>query len=284
METQALTPAQFADFQAVITGTLGIKMPATKQVMLQSRLHRRLRELGLETFAEYHDRFFGDPERQAEELEHVLNLATTNKTDFFREPDHFEVLAKQVLPGWLRAPGGPEFAVWCAGCATGEEAYTLAMVLEEQRRTFEFAYRIRATDVSTRVLETARRAIYPEDRAAPIPADLRRRHLLRSRDRAERLVRIVPELRARVRFGHLNFLSPDYGMGELFDVVFFRNVMIYFDRETQREVVGRICRQLRVGGRLFIAHAETLQGMDLPLRMLGPAEYLRLDDGREGLR
>ncbi|HLP00932.1 MAG TPA: CheR family methyltransferase [Opitutaceae bacterium] len=281
METQTLTPAQFADFQTVITGALGIKMPATKQVMLQSRLHRRLRELGMATFEEYHGRFFGDPEQQAAELEHLLNLATTNKTDFFREPDHFDVLAKKVLPEWLGTPTGPEFAVWCAGCATGEEAYTLAMVLEEQRRNFEFSYRIRATDVSTRVLETARRAIYADDHIEPVPLELRRRYLLRSRDHEEHLVRIAPGLRERVRFGHLNFLSADYGMREVFDVVFFRNVMIYFDRETQCEVVGRICRQLRVGGRLFIAHSETVQGMDLPLRMLGPSEYLRLPDRRE---
>jgi chemotaxis protein methyltransferase CheR len=155
------------------------------------------------------------------------------------------------------------------------------MVLEEQRRNFDFTYRIRATDVSTRVLEVARRAIYAEDQAAPIPPALRQNHLLRSRDRAARQVRIVPELRERVQFGHLNFLSPDYGMREVFDVVFFRNVMIYFDRDTQFEVLGRICRQLRVGGRLFISHSETLQGMELPLRMLGPAEYLRLPDPKE---
>lgn len=276
METQALTPAQFADFQALITGTLGIKMPPTKQVMLQSRLHRRLRELGLDSFEEYHAKFFGDPAHQAEELEHLLNLATTNKTDFFREPEHFDVLVKEVLPAWLRAPAGPVFNVWCAGCSTGEEAYTLAMTLAEQQRNFAFDFAIRATDVSTRVLEHARAAVYAEEHAAPVPLALRQRYLLRSRDREAAQVRIGPELRAKVRFGHLNFLSPDYGMREVFDAVFFRNVMIYFDRDTQQQVVAKICRQLRVGGRLFIAHSETLQGLALPLRMTGPACYQRL--------
>lgn len=276
MESQTLTPAQFADFQAVITGTLGIKMPPTKQVMLQSRLHRRLRELGLESFEEYHTRFFGDAAHQAVELEHLLNLATTNKTDFFREPEHFDVLAKEVLPAWLRAPAGPVFSVWCAGCSTGEEAYTLAMVLAEQQRTFSFDFSIRATDVSTRVLETARQAVYTEEHAAPIPLALKQKYLLRSRDRDTGLVRIAPELRRKVRFGHLNFLSADYGMREAFDAVFFRNVMIYFDRATQQDVVSKICRQLRVDGRLFIAHSETLQGLALPLKMLGPATYRRL--------
>jgi chemotaxis protein methyltransferase CheR len=281
METQTLTASQFADFQRVITSTLGIKMPPTKQVMLQSRLHHRLRELGIETFDEYHARFFGDAGHQAAELEHLLNLATTNKTDFFREPDHFDVLAREVLPAWLRAPSGLVFAVWCAGCATGEEAYTIAMVLAEQRRTFSFEFFIRATDVSTRVLETARNAVYAEDHAEPIPPALRQRYLLRSRDRAARQVRIVPELRERVRFGHLNFLSLDFGMREVFDVVFFRNVMIYFDRETQQRVVAKICRQLRADGKLFIAHSETLQGLALPLRLDGAAAYRRLpEEGR----
>lgn len=278
MESQTLTPAQFADFQALITGTLGIKMPASKQVMLQSRLHRRLRELGLDTFEEYHAKFFGDPEHQAGELEHLLNLATTNKTDFFREPEHFDVLIKEVLPAWLRAPSGPVFNVWCAGCSTGEEAYTLAMVLTEQQRMFSFEFAIRATDVSTRVLEAARQAVYVEEHVEPVPLALRQKYLLRSRDRDEQRVRIVPELRQRIRFGHLNFLSPDYGMREVFDAVFFRNVMIYFDRETQQEVVAKICRQLRVGGRLFIAHSETLQGLALPLKMMGPATYRRLPE------
>ena len=278
MESQTLTQSQFADFQQIITGTLGIKMPPSKQVMLQSRLHQRLRELGIETVDEYHAWFFGDPGHQAAELEHLLNLATTNKTDFFREPDHFDVLAKEILPAWLRAPSGPAFSIWCAGCATGEEPYTIAMVLAEQRRAFAFEFFIRATDVSTRVLETARHGVYAEEHAEPIPPVLRQRYLLRSRDRAVRQVRVCPELRERVRFGHLNFLSPDYGMREVFDVVFFRNVMIYFDRETQQQVVAKICLQLRSGGRLFIAHSETLQGLALPLALAGAAAYRRLPE------
>jgi len=278
MESQTLTTSQFADFQQVITASLGIKMPPTKQVMLQSRLHHRLRELGIETFDEYHARFFGDPAHRAVELEHLLNLATTNKTDFFREPDHFDVLANEILPAWRRAPSGSAFSVWCAGCATGEEAYTIAMVLAEQRRVAPFEFFIRATDVSTRVLETARQAVYAEDHAEPIPLALHQRYLLRSRDRAVRQVRVAPELRERVRFGHLNFLSPDFGMREVFDVVFFRNVMIYFDREMQQQVVAKICRQLRPEGRLFIAHSETLQGLALPLSLAGTAAYRRLPE------
>lgn len=273
MPHATLSASQFADFSAVIASNLGIKMPPAKQVMLQSRLQRRIRELGLESFDDYHARFFGDTAYQRDELEQLLNLATTNKTDFFREPDHFDCLATQVLPAWLSNPRAGTFQVWCAGCSTGEEAYTIAMVLADRCDHAAFDFRIRATDVSTRVLHTAMQAVYPEEHAAPIPLHLRQRYLLRSRDPALRRVRIAPEIRERVRFGHLNFLAPDYGLPGLADVVFFRNVMIYFDRPTQQEVVGRICRHLRPGGELFIAHSETLQGLDLPLRLVGPAQY-----------
>jgi len=273
METAHLTAAQFADFSGVIAAELGIKMPASKQTMLQSRLHRRLRELGIGSFAEYHERFFNDDAHRAEELEHLLNLATTNKTDFFREPDHFDVLAQKVLPAWLRRPTGPVFRVWCAGCSTGEEAYTIAMTLLEQQAAHRFDFTIRATDVCTRVLDTAMKAVYREEQIRPVPSSLRSKYLLRSRDRDNDRVRIAPEVRAKVRFGHLNFLAPDFGLPETLDVIFFRNVMIYFDRETQQQVVSRMCRYLHPGGMLFIAHAETLQGLPLPLRTIGPSAY-----------
>ena len=273
MSSPALTAGQFADFSGFIAARLGIKMPPSKLTMLQSRLHRRLRELGLESFAEYHDRFFNDAAHRAEELEHLLNLATTNKTDFFREPDHFDALVKQVLPAWLRRPTGPVFRVWCAGCSTGEEAYTIAMMLLEQQAAHQFEFSIRATDVCTRVLDTAMQATYPAEHIKPVPPALRAKYLLRSRDRDNDRVRIAPAVRAKVRFGHLNFLAPEFGLPETLDVIFFRNVMIYFDRETQQQVVGRMCRHLHVGGTLFIAHAETLQGLPLPLRPAGPSIY-----------
>jgi chemotaxis protein methyltransferase CheR len=275
METATLTPAQFADFGTLITSRLGIRMPAGKRVLLQSRLHRRIRELGLDSVDEYHRRFFSEPAMQAEELEHLLNLATTNKTDFFREPAHFAQLVDEVLPAWRQHPASPVFRVWCAGCASGEEAYTLAMTLLEQRARQPFEFSLLATDVCTRVLGIARQAIYSAEQAAPIPPALKSKYLLRSRDPQRPQVRIAPAVRACVQFGQLNFLAPDYGLKEMFDVIFFRNVMIYFDRPTQQEVVGRMCGNLRVGGTLFIAHSETLQGLPLPLRSTGAARYRR---------
>jgi len=279
MQQTELTSQQFDDFSALIGTRLGIKMPATKRTMLQSRLLRRARELGLEDVNAYHARFFSDPEMQQDELEHLLNLATTNKTDFFREPDHFEFLAQQALPAWrARSPGGP-FKVWCAGCATGEEAYTLAMVLLEQQSRGDFDFSILATDVSTRVLEKAMEATYDEEHSAPIPPHIRKKYVLRSRDSSAGLVRIAPEVRQHVRFGHLNFLSEDYGIRTKFDVIFFRNVMIYFDRATQRQIVNQMCRLLPVGNWLFTAHAETLQGLGLPLEPVASAVYVRTKGG-----
>jgi chemotaxis protein methyltransferase CheR len=276
MECETLTAEQFDDFSTLINQMLGIKMPPSKRVMLQSRLHRRMRELGLASIAAYHERFFHHPEQQAAELEHLLNLATTNKTEFFREADHFVFLADTVLPWWRHERPSSVFRVWCAGCSSGEEAYTLAMVLLEQQAKERFEFSILATDVSTRVLQIAMEAIYPEERITPIPVALRSKYLLRSRDPSRQEVRIAPEVRQHVRFGHLNFLAPSYGLPEIVDVVFFRNVMIYFDRPTQQDVVGRICQHLRPDGYLFTAHAESLQGLALPLRSCGTAVHRRI--------
>ena len=279
MQHTELTNQQFEDFRTLISNRLGIKMPPAKRTMLQSRLLRRAHELGLQNVQAYHARFFSDPGEQQEEVEHLLNLATTNKTDFFREPDHFDFLAQQALPAWrARSPGGP-FKVWCAGCATGEEAYTLAMVLLEQQAKGVFDFSILATDVSTRVLQKAMAATYDEAHASPIPIPLRKKYLLRGQEGSEGLVMIAPEVRRHVRFGHLNFLSPNYGIRDKFDVIFFRNVMIYFDRATQQQIVSRMCQLMRPGSWLFTAHAETLHGLGLPIEPVAAAVYVRTKDG-----
>lgn len=280
MNPTELTNQEFDDFSELISNRLGIKMPPAKKTMLQSRLLRRAREIGIEDVHVYHSRFFSNPKEQQDELEHLINLATTNKTDFFRESEHFDFLAQQALPAWrTRSPSGP-LRVWCAGCATGEEAYTLAIVLLEQQVHGVFDFSILATDVSTRVLDRAMAATYEEEHVAPITPALRKKYLLRGRESSAGMVRIAPEVRRRVRFGHLNFLSQDYGIREKFDVIFFRNVMIYFDRPTQQQIVERMCRILRPGGWLFTAHSESLHGLDLPLDTVDSAVYVRHREGR----
>lgn len=273
-----LSPATFEKFCQFITSELGIKMSENKVPMLQSRLLQRLRKLGLGSLDEYQAYLFDSPQGE-DELVHFINAITTNKTDFFREPGHFTYLTQTALPNLApKARDGFErpwrLNTWCAGCSSGEEPYTLAMVLAEygaQQPAFD--YSILATDISTRVLNQAQLGIYDEERIEPIPPTLRPKYLLRSKDRARALVRIIPELRGKLWFHRLNFMAAHYGLKETFDVIFFRNVMIYFNKPTQEAVIHKLCRHLAPGGYLFVGHSESLAGLNLPVVCVGSAVY-----------
>lgn len=274
-----LAVKDFQRLSAFIYQNLGIKMPETKVTMLTGRLSKRLRALGLQNFSDYCDFLFSQ-KGQEQELVHLINVVTTNKTDFFREPGHFDYLSRIALPelqsrGLIRS--GSPFKCWSAGCSTGEEPYTLAMVLAEYQRNHPaFQFDILATDISQRVLEVARRGIYPRDLIEPIPASLRSRYLMSNRDRNNPLLRIVPELRSRVRFGRLNFMAEEFGLRESVGVIFCRNVIIYFDKQTQQDLMAKFCRHLRPGGFLFVGHSESLHGFELPLAQVAPTVYRRL--------
>ncbi|MBN2686485.1 MAG: methyltransferase domain-containing protein, partial [Pontiellaceae bacterium] len=167
--------------------------------------------------------------------------------------------------------------VWSAACSTGEEPYTLAMVLSEfSEKNPGYDFRILGTDLSTKVLEHAIRAIYAERRVDPIELSLRKKYLLRSRNPQAGAVRIIPELRDVVRFQRLNFLEDPYPKDQCMDVIFCRNVLIYFDRETQQEIVGKMCATLRPGGYLFVGHSETLNGLNLPVRLVQSTLYRKI--------
>jgi chemotaxis protein methyltransferase CheR len=272
----ALSSESLNRFCAFITRELGIKMSPAKLPMLQSRLQRRLRELGIATLEAYQHYLFNSAGGEAERV-HFIDAVTTNKTDFFREPQHFEFLTRTALPG-LDADANAmqpwSFRLWCAGCSSGEEPYTLSMVLSEfarERPGFDFS--ILATDISQRVLEHAARGIYPAERIEPVAMPLRAKYLLRSKDRTRDEVRIVPELRRRIAFHRLNFMDADYGVREQFEVIFFRNVMIYFDKPTQEAVINKLCRNLVPGGYLFVGHSESLAGLDIPVRCVTTAVY-----------
>ncbi len=271
--TAGMTERDFKRLSTFIERELGIKMPESKRVMLESRLSRRLRLHGLSTFAEYVDYVFSE-EGARQELIHMIDAVTTNKTDFFREADHFDFLLNVILPEHAQRGGRDPFRIWSAGCSTGEEPYTMAMVVEEYRRiNSSFSYGIFATDISTKVLSTAVDAVYDEEKLAPVPLDYKKRYLLRSRDHTKNLVRIRPELRARVQFQRLNFMDDDFGIRELFDVIFCRNVIIYFDRVTQERLIRKFYDRLRPGGCLFLGHSETMTGMNIPLRTVAPTVY-----------
>ena len=269
----ALSRASFGRLARFVTSELGIKMPDSKLTMVQSRLLRRVRDLRMQSVEEYAKYFFASS--SSEEREQLINAITTNKTDFFREPQHFAFLRDVVLPEAGRATRGPgRFKAWSAGCSSGEEPYTLAMVLAEYAEHcsgFDFA--ILGTDISTKVLRTARDGVYQESQILPVPAEFRRKYLLRGRNETERLARVVPELRRKVSLHQLNLMDEDYCVNDVFDMVFFRNVMIYFDKDTQEAVVNKICRNLAPGGYLFVGHSESLAGLDIAVRQVQTAIY-----------
>jgi chemotaxis protein methyltransferase CheR len=262
---------RLARIAELVTRELGIRMPLTKLPMLYSRIERRMRQLDLDSLAAYDTRLFGMGTASTE-LVQLFDIVTTNKTDFFREPAHFTYLTEVALPTLSRERGSDRWhcKVWCAGCSTGMEVYTLAMVLAEYAEAHPgFTYSLVGTDISTRVLGEARRAVYSEAVLAPVPATLKKKYLLRSKDRSQGLARVGPALRAKVDLQRLNFMDGRYPLPADFDVVFFRNVMIYFDRPTQQDVIQRQCRHLKLGGYHFTGHSESIADLDVPLQALG---------------
>lgn len=253
-------------------------MPDGKMTLLEARLRRRMRALGIDSFKEYCD-FLFSPEGSRDESVHMIDAITTNKTDFFRESNHFTYLVRTAVPELMRVYGGDgrkHYSIWSAGCSTGEEPHTLAMVLSEfsgQHRDFHFS--ILATDISTRVLEHARMGIYKEELVLPVPLGMREKYLLRGKDRSRGMVRMSPGIRSLVEFRQLNFMSRDYGLKSPIHVIFCRNVLIYFDRATQERVLTRFYHHLAPGGYLFIGCSETLCGMDVPLQAVGQMVYRR---------
>jgi len=272
-----LAGRDFTRLTEFIYSETGIRLGPEKKTMLEGRLKKRLRDLHIDSYRQYCDYLFGH-EGLREEKVFFIDVVTTNKTDFFREPKHFDYLAATALPRMIAMAENQPLLLWSAGCSSGEEPYTLAMVLSEYAETHPgFRFRILATDISTRVLAKAQMAIYPADVAEPVPPLLRRRYLMRSRERDGDRVRIVPELRRLVEFRRLNFMEADYGLTEKADAIFCRNVIIYFDRPTQEKILAKLTRQLKPGGYLFVGHSETLHDMNLPVEPLGPALYRRVD-------
>jgi chemotaxis protein methyltransferase CheR len=270
------------DFQLLsgfIYSAVGIKMPPAKRTMLEGRLRKRLRALGMSSFRHYCDYLFKQGGIESERVQ-MIDAVTTNKTDFFREPAHFDYLCSNVLPELVNTYGlglRSKLRVWSAGCSTGEEPYTLAMVLSEFASGCPgFRFSILATDICTQVLEKAKLGIYDHDRVHPIPMELRKKYLLKSKDKSKDLVRVAPELRSFVTFRRLNLMDDDFGMRESMTLIFCRNVIIYFDKPTQASVLRGLCRHLMPGGYLFTGHSETLQGIELPLANAATTIYRRI--------
>jgi len=268
---------EFQRFSDLIQSEFGIKMPPTKKVLLQSRFQKRLRALGMQSYKEYCDYVFSEHGRE-QERRHLIDVVTTNTTHFFREPKHWDIMNQIVLPDlWRRGVGrSGALKMWSAGCSSGEEPYTLAMVLSEfGARHNGFDFSILATDISTEILQKAKNAVYSMEKADEIPMDMKKKYVLKSKNKARPLIKIDASLRNKVQFQRLNFME-NFRLQQEQDIIFCRNVVIYFDRETQVVLFNKFCNNLKAGGYLFIGHSESLSGMQLPIKQVAPTVFQRL--------
>jgi len=275
-----LSPKDFRRLSDLVHGEFGIKMPSSKKTMLESRIRKRVLLLGMNSLRDYCDYLFSR-EGLNRELVHMIDSVTTNKTDFFREPAHFSYLTNTALHTLINDYGAgirKELIVWSAGCSSGEEPYTLAMVLSEFAKKYPgFRFMILATDISTRVLQAAKLAVYEEEKTYPIPPALKAAYLMKSRDKSRGLLRVVPELRKLVEFRRLNFMDHDFGIREMIDIIFCRNVIIYFDRQTQERLLNKFSHYLNPEGFIFMGHSETLHGLNVPLISVAPTVYRKME-------
>ncbi len=275
---ETISKRDFVRLRGLIYEQSGINLSVDKKIMLELRIKRRLRTLDLPSFAVYCEYLFGH-QGQREEIVHLIDAVSTNKTDFYREPDHFDFLVQKALPDLTaRNQSGRPLLIWSAGCSTGEEPYTLAIVLTEYALAHPgFRFKLLATDISTTVLAAAERGVFTSEVVRPVPAELRRKYFMRGRDPKSNLLRVVPELRKQIEFRRLNFKDANFGLSEQADAIFCRNVIIYFDRPTQQQILEKLYSYLATGGYAFVGHAETLHDLTLPLTPVAPALYRKID-------
>ncbi len=265
----AMSDQEFNRFRRLGHELMGIDFSPHKQSLLCGRLAKRLRALGLSSYSQYLD--WVQRSENRDEMERMIDLLTTHETYFFREPAHFNFLADQLLSDW---PTSRPLRVWRAASSTGEEAYSLAMVLMD-RLGGSSPWQIFASDISREVLAKARNGIYSMERTDGISPDYLKRFCLRGVGRSAGTLRIDAPLRQRVEFAVVNLNESLTSLPE-FDLIFLRNVLIYFDIEAKRRIVERIVGQLRPGGWLFIGHSESLHGIHEGLHLQRPTVYRRL--------
>ncbi|HIJ91310.1 MAG: protein-glutamate O-methyltransferase [Desulfobulbaceae bacterium] len=275
-QARTLSDRDFNRFSAFIYEACGIKLSPIKKTMLSARLQKRLRQLQLDSFSAYLD-YVLSPDGQAKELCHMIDVVSTNKTDFFREEKHFEVMTNLVLPDYVQRmthSNHKTLRVWSAGCSSGEEPYTLAMVLDDYFSRYPgLDYAILATDICTEVLAKAEEAIYSNEVVAPVAPLLRNKYLMKGKGAYKGFHRVVPELRRKVVFRRLNFMDRDFGIDQKMDLIFCRNVIIYFDRKTQCALFEKFYRQFSPKGYLFTGHSETLEGIGDRMERVAAAVY-----------
>jgi chemotaxis protein methyltransferase CheR len=276
LESPLISEPDYEFIRALVYKQSRIHLGHDKKGLVTSRLAKRLRQLRLDNYSEY-CQLLRSP-AGTEELSFLIDRISTNHTHFFREARHFEFLSDTVLPAWQKNPSGRGEALrlWSAASSSGEEPYSIAIHLAEHLApATSGAWQIEASDISTRVLEVARQGIYAEERVAGVSPDCLRRYFQKGVQNWKGQFRVKQELRDRVRFHHLNLLEPAYPFIKPFHVIFCRNVMIYFDRSTQTDLVGHLSDILIPGGYLMVGHSESLSGIKHSLRLIQPAVYLK---------
>lgn len=273
MTPYSISPKDFLLFQALIYRESGIWLSEAKAALLTGRLSKRLRALGLRNFTKYYKLVDTDEE----ERRTMLDAITTNETHFFREPGHFDFLARHAIPRWRQEAAAGQrptrLRVWSAGCSSGEEPYSLAMLLLKHFPVESWDLEVLATDISTRVLERAREAVYPIEKMKDIPQEYLRAYMLKGRGDNRGVMKASPELLRIVRFARVNLHADSYPLKGFFDLILCRNVLIYFDQKSKEKVIGGIVRHLSASGLLFVGHSENLGGISPNLRTVAPTVY-----------
>jgi len=265
----------FIKFKNFIETNIGICIPDAKKVMIESRLLRRLKALNFNTYSEYSEYFFS-LDGHSDELPRFVECITTNKTDFFREVAHFNYLRDQVLPELFSNPDIKDLRFWSAASSTGAEAYTMAMFIEEfLENNTQKNYKILATDISEKVLKVGEAGVYSQETCEPIPLNFKKKYCLLSKDRENPTVLMSMKLRSKIFFNKINLISESYQINNKYHVIFLRNVMIYFNKETQVNILNNLYKHLHPCGYLFLGHSENLSEKSLPFKRVGPSIYVK---------
>ncbi len=268
---QPLTDKLFQQFSSLVYQQTGIFLKPEKKELLNARLGKRLRHCQIASFQQYYDFVLNDA--SGVELIHLIDAVSTNFTSFFREKTHFDYLSSTVLTEFADQGQGGDFRVWSAACSSGEEPYTLAIVLSEfAAREPRFRFTIHATDISTKVLAIAQKGVYAVDKVQAVGTDLVRRYFQRGKSGSAGLVKVKKELSQAISFQRFNLMDPYPWQAEL-DVIFCRNVMIYFNRETQQQLVDKFYTCLKPGGHLFIGHSESLTAISNRFKQVTTTGY-----------
>lgn len=274
--SQQLSDAEFSRVQEFMLNNLGIKLSPIKIVMVNSRLIKRLKATGIYNFKDYLDYALSPEGKRDGELEKMIDELTTHKTEFFREPEHFNFLNNTVLPKFIEEKNS-FFKIWSAGCSSGEEAYTMAIVLNEFRLMCpNFNFSIFATDVSNAVVMKAVRAIYPYNSISDLDQNLLKKYFLASRDEKEKKVRVIKDLRDQVHFSIQNLVENYTFQNNSLDAIFCRNTLIYFEDNSKKSVVHKLIEKIKPGGYLFVGLSETVSQYSTAIKQVSPSVYVKI--------